>query len=301
MELSQLRYFKALAENGNLTKTASKLYISPPALSTSISNLEKELGISLFDRVGRRMYLNSSGILFLKRIDNALSALDYAKAEVMEIGMKKESTVYVASTSPNVFQNAFLSFWQENPNYKISHESLRINQINCKDLFYKYDFLIASPMDFICPQNISSQVLYDSDYAVLVVNPAHPLANLNQVCLREVKNQPFIALSPQYSSRHFFDVVCHKAGFIPHVIMECDYSMRFNMVMAGAGNTIATAHTKLLGHLGNAVAIKINPPFVHRVQCIFWDKTRHQNQAASAFLSYITEYFKNMSFETLGN
>lgn len=296
MELSQLRYFKALAENGNLTQTAGKLYISAPALSASISNLEKELGVRLFDRVGRRMFLNSSGILFLKRIDSALSALDYAKAEVSAIGAKKETTVYVASTSPNVFQNAFLSFWQENPSYKISHESLRINQIDCKDLLYKYDFLIASPMDFVCPPNICSRVLYDSDYAVLVVHPEHPMAHLKQICLREVKDQPFVALSPQYSSRQFFDVVCHRAGFIPRVVMECDYSMRFNMVMAGVGNTIATAHTRLLGHLGKTVAIKIDPPAIKRVQCIFWDKSRHQNQAAQAFLAYITEYFKDISF-----
>jgi|Cm827metagenome_2_1110796.scaffolds.fasta_scaffold10897_1 LysR family transcriptional activator of glutamate synthase operon len=297
MELSQLRYFKALAENGNLTQTANKLYLSPPALSASISNLEKELGIQLFDRVGRRMFLNRNGTLFLKRINNALSTLDYAKAEVSDIGTKKESTVHIATTSPNVFQNAFLSFWKENPNYKISHESLRINQIDCKDLLYKYDFLIASPMDFICPPNISSRVLYDSDYAVLVVHPKHPLANLRQIDLCEVKNQPFVALSPQYSSRHFFDVVCRAAGFIPQVVMECDYSMRFNMVMAGAGNTIATAHTKLLGYLGETVAIKIDPPFTKRTQCIFWDKTRHHNQASQAFLTYITKYFQDIIFE----
>ena len=297
MELSQLRYFKALAENGNLTQTASKLYLSPPALSASISNLEKELGVQLFDRVGRRMFLNRNGTLFLKYIDNALSILDYAKAEVSDIGSKNGSTVHVATTSPNVFQNAFFSFWKEYPNYKISHESLRINQIDCKDLLYKYDFLIASPMDFTCPPNISSRVLYNSDYAVLVVHPNHPMANLKQVDLSETKNQPFVALSPQYSSRHFFDTVCHASGFVPKVVMECDYSMRFNMVMAGAGNTIATAHTKLLGHLGETVAIKIDPPFTKRIQCIFWDNTRYHNQASQKFLAYMTKFFQNIVFE----
>lgn len=296
MQLAQLRYFKALAENGNLTQTANKLFISPSALSISISSLEGELETSLFDRIGRRMYLNSNGILFLKRIDIALQSLDYAKDEMMEIGAKKDMTVHIASTSPNVFQNVILSFWQKNPIYKISHESLRVNQINFKDIFHKYDFLIASPMDFICPQNISSQVLYDSDYAVLVVHPSHPLVGQDQVSLRDVKEEHFVALSPQYSSRHFFDVVCRKAGFIPHIVIECDYSMRFNMVMAGAGNTIATAHTKLLGYLGDAVAIKIGSPFVRRVQSIFWDKTRRQNQATVAFLSYITKYFQNIVF-----
>ena len=152
-------------------------------------------------------------------------------------------------------------------------------------------------MDFTCPPNISSRVLYNSDYAVLVVHPNHPMANLKQVDLSETKNQPFVALSPQYSSRHFFDTVCHASGFVPKVVMECDYSMRFNMVMAGAGNTIATAHTKLLGHLGETVAIKIDPPFTKRIQCIFWDNTRHHNQASQKFLAYMTKFFQNIVFE----
>ena len=50
MELLQLRYFKAVAENESLTQTANKLFISPPSLSSTISRLEKELGTELFDR-----------------------------------------------------------------------------------------------------------------------------------------------------------------------------------------------------------------------------------------------------------
>ena len=50
MELTQLRYFKALAEKGNLTKTAEALHLSAPALSVSIKRLEEELNTKLFDR-----------------------------------------------------------------------------------------------------------------------------------------------------------------------------------------------------------------------------------------------------------
>ena len=296
MELSQLYYFRALAENGNLTQTAGQLYISPPALSTSISNLEKELGLTLFDRVGRRMYLNNNGVLFLERIEGALGTLDRAKAELLDIGSKRDSTVYVATTSPNVFVGVFLSFWRQNPSIKICHESLRINQIDCRDLVGKYDYLIASPMDFNCPPNISSQVLYDNDYAVLVVNSEHPLAEAEQVNLRDVKSEPFVALPTGLSSRHFFDIVCQRAGFVPRIAMECDYTMRFNMVLAGAGNTIATAHTRRLGYLRNLTAIRIDPPFTPRVQSIYWDETRHHSQAAREFLSYISNFFKNTSF-----
>ena len=61
MELLQLRYFLALAEKQNLTKTADQLLISPSSLSLTISKLEKELGVQLFTRSGRKIRLNSCG------------------------------------------------------------------------------------------------------------------------------------------------------------------------------------------------------------------------------------------------
>ena len=61
MKLQQLHYFKALAEREHLFQTATELYISPPALSTAISRLEEELGVPLFDRVGRNIRLSENG------------------------------------------------------------------------------------------------------------------------------------------------------------------------------------------------------------------------------------------------
>lgn len=58
MELLQLRYFCELAKTEHLTKTANKLHISPPSLSVTISRLETELGVALFDRPGKMIRLN---------------------------------------------------------------------------------------------------------------------------------------------------------------------------------------------------------------------------------------------------
>ena len=63
--LMQLRYFQALAENGHLTKTAESLLISQTALSNMLAHLEDELGIKLFDRIGRSICLNAYGKAYL--------------------------------------------------------------------------------------------------------------------------------------------------------------------------------------------------------------------------------------------
>lgn len=297
MELTQLRYFQALAKNGNLTQTANQLYLSPPSLSVSISRLERELGVSLFDRVGRRLYLNTCGLAFLNRVDGILSSLDHAVAEVTDLEGQREETVFVATTSPNVFQSVFLAFLRDHPDFKLSHTSLRLEQVSCEDLLHKYDVLLASPQDFVPTKALRSRVLYSNDFAVLMVHPDSPYAGYKHICLRTVKDEPFVALSPGYSSRKFFDEVCAAAGFRPNIVMECDYTMRAFMVMQKAGVTIATAHTKKLRYCGGATAIPIDPPFTPRVQSIYWDPARYQNKAAAAFLDYVCAFFKGYSFE----
>lgn len=72
MELKQLKHFVALANNCHVSKTAYQLNISQPALSKSIIQLEKELGIKLFDRMGKKMVLSKSGERFFPMWKNRL-------------------------------------------------------------------------------------------------------------------------------------------------------------------------------------------------------------------------------------
>jgi len=297
MELLQLRYFQALAKNGNLTRTAKELYLAPPSLSVSVSRLEKELGGPLFDRVGRRMYLNDQGKVFLKRVDEILAALDYAVAEVRDMKGQSEGNLSIASTSPNVFQTSFLAFMQAFPQYKLSHEWIKLGQGDLRELASKYDFVIAAPSDFPPQEELESRTLYDGDYAVLILPPDHPLADRKQVALTEMEGAPFVALSPEYSSRKFFDKVCGSIGFKPNIILECAYTVRCHMVQKGVGVSIATAYTKIQRHCENCAVVKIDPPFTTRTQTIYWDPTRYQKQVSKVFLEFMCNYFKDFSFD----
>ncbi|NER79342.1 MAG: LysR family transcriptional regulator [Leptolyngbya sp. SIO1D8] len=67
MDLYQVRYFLAIAETGNFSRAAERLYLSQPSLSTGIKKLEQELGVSLFERGGRRTVLTTAGRSFLEK------------------------------------------------------------------------------------------------------------------------------------------------------------------------------------------------------------------------------------------
>ena len=73
MEIYPLLYFQTVAETGNLTRAAQQLMISPPALSNSLKRLERDLGVELFDRVGRNLVLNRYGEAYLPYARQILS------------------------------------------------------------------------------------------------------------------------------------------------------------------------------------------------------------------------------------
>ena len=82
--LQQLQYFRELAANGHLTRTAEQLFISQTTLSGTIIKLEKQLGINLFDRVGRTLSLNETGQGYLVYVEQALTALENGQAFIAD-------------------------------------------------------------------------------------------------------------------------------------------------------------------------------------------------------------------------
>ena len=76
MELLQLRYFRDAAEMENFSKAAEKNLVPQPSISKTISKLEQELGVRLFDRNGKKISLNTNGRYFYEKVNLALTQLD---------------------------------------------------------------------------------------------------------------------------------------------------------------------------------------------------------------------------------
>ena len=85
MKMTQLLYFKTVAEDGRISVAAKKLFVTAPAVSISISTLERELGVPLFDRVKNRLVLNKYGQIYLQYVNQVFDDLDKAKEAVQAI------------------------------------------------------------------------------------------------------------------------------------------------------------------------------------------------------------------------
>ena len=84
MDFTVLKYFQAVARNGNMTKTARELYITQPNLSKRIAQLEEEIGVPLFEHRKGKIVLNDYGRIFLSSVDIAFAEL--------KAGMENEQT-----------------------------------------------------------------------------------------------------------------------------------------------------------------------------------------------------------------
>ena len=299
MELTQLKYFKALAEIENLTKTAEKLYLSTPALSSSINRLEQELGLTLFDRIsGKNLKLNEKGKVMLAAVNQVLDILDNAQRTISEMDDTKAMSLSVATTSPMLFQDMFLAFRKENPRIKLTHTYLNLYQLKDHDLLKRFDFLIASPMD-IQSAGTSSTVLYKYDRPMLMVYPEHPFAKRKYVDVSELHHEPFIAVGKELSSRKMFDAVFEAAGFRPNIVFECDHMMRGKLILEGEGIGVSTYYTKLSTPRAAYVFVDLRGCTYMRTQSLYWDQKRVQTKAAKQFRQFAVEYYRSIDAQNL--
>lgn len=294
--LTQLHYFKALAERQHLTQTANFLMITPPSLSTTISRLEQELGCQLFRREGRNLYLNEFGKIYLKYVNQIFNALDNAKMELDDAASKKESCLSLAISSPIIWHKSLQSFIKSNPDICLSHTLL--NYDSPQEIFSAYsqfDFIMTATSD-IAKTEWDCEILIPDDRPVLAVYPSHPLAQRKSIRFIEAKDENFIAVSKGFSMRRYFEDSCSLAGFTPKIVLECDYALRSVMLAAEYGIIFTTKFGVQDGRLPNAVIVEIIDPPLKRTQAIFTNKSRYLSKAAITFRDFIIKYYRTPAY-----
>ena len=120
MELYWLKYFQTIARIGSVSRAAEQIHISQPALSKTLSQLEEELGVRLFDRVGRNIVLNRYGESFLKNTNEILNRLENARMELERIKMDSVRRLVVCINTGNKYiSNRLLDFINHHPEIRV--------------------------------------------------------------------------------------------------------------------------------------------------------------------------------------
>lgn len=293
MQLLHLYYFKLLAENEHLLNTAKQIHISPPALSSTISKLEAELNVVLFDRIGRNIKLNNNGKILYVHVCNIFSEIDKIQAELSKQNLPEQITLKVGVTTPSIWNEGICHFMIEHPDIPVNHSILHSNHLNDMDYLNNFD-LILTDINDISNRSWESRMVIEAA-PVLLVNKNHPFASRKRISLYETRNENFIALSPSYSIRTYFDDICKKANFIPKIIAETDFILRNQLIMQGSGITIGTTlGTKALSTSENEliVAVPLDSGTPMRILSVFTKKGVALSREIELFRDYIIDYYK---------
>ena len=190
MELQQLYYFKTVADKGKISEAAKSLFISAPALSTSISRLEEDVGMPLFDRANNKISLNRQGQILLRYANQIFSTLDCAKAEMQQSLFLQGRHVYIVSVSSTPWVDLVTNFAQEYPDFTLSCSSIRRSELQHHGMPTQFNFLLASSDDL--PDFFEASLDYIDlyqDEPMLMVHKDHPFAKRESVSLLEAVSE----------------------------------------------------------------------------------------------------------------
>ena len=231
MELRHLRYFIAVAEEGSFTKAAERLFISQPPLTRQIKNLEDELGVTLFDRSTRNVRLTHAGQAFLNRAKSTIyeSQAAVSAAQRSEQGQGEIITIgFMSAIMLHELAPALCIAHKESPLVDFKFRQMRSDE--------QLEAVIADRIDIGCVDlgisGMTSRIQRErlaawpffTDMLVAALPKTHPLANADNLALKDLKNERFAILERHLYPSHFDTVIsiCKKHGFTPKIVHSAD-------------------------------------------------------------------------------
>jgi len=186
MVLNQIRNFIAAAQTQNLSMAAQTLNITQSALSKSISNLEDELGVLLFDRSGRKVTLNESGKRFLEHARNIAQELDHAISAAKN--QRPRPVLHLGLFNYNEkFMQCLKGFLASTPDIVIQLDHLEYKPFSIDT--NEYDMLLFPSTPFF--RKYKADVIYSDSYFP-AVEKNNPLADKESVKLADLAEQKLI-------------------------------------------------------------------------------------------------------------
>lgn len=292
MELLQLKYFKTVAELGKISDAAQTLYISAPALSNSISRLEKELGIKLFERYAKRIELNSQGKLFLRYVNQLFDILENAKTELWQNDLQQRRHIWIATTTSNMWMDLITDFSQTCPQYTLSCTNLNLNKLPTGFLSSRCAFILAAEEDV--PSSLNNElnsILLFEDRPTVMVHCNHPFAARSSVDLHELTNQTlFLPMQGTAQYERLVKLFDANGVAFPKAT-SCSYQFYRNIVEDQMGIAFSTEHIGRLDR-SNIRYIPINnscPPWKMR---LYWRKDPPLTEYEIDFKSFTEEFYR---------
>lgn len=283
MTLRHLKIFLAVCEQNSITKAAEKLYISQPAVSNSIKELEDYYGIKFFDRISKRLILTEAGKRVLEYATHIVSLFDEMESNVRDMDKMGKLNIGSSMTIGTKFMPAFVRRFKD----LYPQTDIRVI-IDSSDVIEKkiqrgeLDFgLIESVVHL---ESIISETFMDDELAI-ICNPSHPFCD-KSVNIDDFIKEQFLLREKGSGARELFDDVLTSQGYSLAPIWESTNTQALvNAVSNGLGiSVLPYLLIKEELESGKIGLFTVNGLKLKRKFSIIYHKNKYLTSAAKAFI-----------------
>jgi LysR family transcriptional regulator, transcription activator of glutamate synthase operon len=293
MDLRQLRYLVALAEELNFTRAAANEHIAQPALSQQIRRLEDELGLALVERTTRHVSLTEAGQLLAVRARRILAELEAAAAELAAVRGVDIGHVTIGAMhtmGPVDLSLALATFHSRHP-----HVGLTVREASSEEMaemlrIDELDLAFLSVTERVESHGLGLYQLLSEELVVLLP-PDHPLSGRGQVRMAELAREPFISFRAGARLRELLFAAGRDAGFEPRVELESNDSQRVRRLVSRGLGVAILPRSDAVGPGAEVDVATLVEPALRRDITLAWREGRRHPPAATAFLELARETF----------
>ena len=301
--LDQLRILKAIASEGSFKRAADSLYVSQPAVSLQVQNLEKQLDVPLFDRGGRRAQLTEAGHLLLSYGEKILSLCQETCRALEDLQNLQGGTLIVGAsqtTGTYLLPRMIGMFRQKYPDVAVQLHVHSTRRTAWSVANGQIDLAIVGgeiPTELLEALDV---VPYATDELALILPPSHPMVQQETIQKEDLYKLQFISLDSQSTIRKVIDQVLSRCGIDTRrlkIEMELNSIEAIkNAVQSGLGAafvSVSAIEKELL--MGVLHKSQMEEVVVTRVLSLICNPNRYRSKAAEAFSNEILPQFATYS------
>ena len=293
MELRQLRYLVALADERHFTRAAAREHIAQPALSQQIRRLEQEVGLALVERTTRRVTVTEAGQTLVARARRILSEVDSATAEMQALAGVRTGHVMVGTMhtmGPVDVSAALAVFHQRHPAVELTVREQSSEELAEMLRDDGLDLAFLSVTERMESHGLGLHQLV-SEELVVVLPRDHRLAARGTLRMAELAGEHFISYREGARLRELLTIAARHAGFEPQIKLESNESERIKRLVARDMGVAILPRSDAERPGTDLAMAALTEPALRRDITLAWREGRRLAPAAAEFLALSKELF----------
>ncbi|MGI5837692.1 MAG: selenium metabolism-associated LysR family transcriptional regulator [Chloroflexota bacterium] len=294
MNLNQLKVFCEVVERRGFTRAAEALYLTQPAVSRQVQELERFYGVELFEQIGKRIYPTEAGNTLYSFAKQIFHTLDDLEVEINQLkGLKSGHMRIAASATAGTYLLPPLlgKFKRKYPGVEVTLEIHNSQQVE-RMLMQLHHLDLGVTERPVLDSALYSEP-FDTDELVVIVSPDHPFTEKEELCSKDLETQPFIMREQGSGTRTLLDEEFSRLNLRVRPIMELGSTAAVKQaVAAGLGISIVSSRSiRLEVAAGLLTPMRCSDLQLVREIRFVHHKDKRLSRAATAFLQILKKAF----------